>query len=279
MTLDDRDIQRLQELARSFRVNIIRMIAEAGSGHPGGSLSAIDIITYLYYHRLRIDPANPQLPDRDRFVMSKGHCSPAVYVALAARGYFPEDWLWTLRDVGSKLQGHPDMRKTPGIDMTTGSLGQSFSCATGIALGGRVQGTDFRVYCMLGDGEIQEGIVWEAALAAAHYKLDNLIAIVDNNRCQTDGFTADIMNIEPVEDKWRAFGWNAHRADGHDFRAIHQAIECCQARNGRPHVIVADTIKGKGLREMENNPYWHGVPPKKDQAARFVEELLAGGQE
>ncbi len=267
---------RLGGLARELRCDIIRMITEAGSGHPGGSLSAIDIITYLYFHRLRVDPADPAWEDRDRFVLSKGHCSPAPYVALARRGYFPREVLWTLRDIGSPLQGHPDMRKTPGIDMTTGSLGQGFSCATGLALGGRFQGREFRVYCMLGDGELQEGVVWEAAMAAAHYRLDNLIAVVDNNKLQTDGATAEIIGIEPLEEKFRAFGWEARRIDGHDFDAIHQAFEWAQERAGKPHAIVADTVKGKGIREMEGDHHWHGLPPTREQAERFLKEL--GGE-
>lgn len=264
---------RLRSIARELRCDIIRMITEAGSGHPGGSLSAIDIVTYLYFHRMRVDPADPGCPDRDRFVLSKGHCSPAPYAALARRGYFPREVLWTLRDIGSPLQGHPDMRKTPGIDMTTGSLGQGFACATGIALGGRHQGKDFRVYALLGDGEIQEGVIWEAAMAAAHYRLDNLVAFVDNNKLQTDGATAGIMGIEPVEEKFRAFGWEARRIDGHDFEQIHRACEWAMERGGKPHAIVADTVKGKGIREMEGDHHWHGLPPTKEQAERFLREL------
>lgn len=267
------DPERLEQLARRFRATILKMIHRAGSGHPGGSFSAIDFITYLYFHRLKIDPARPDWEDRDRFVLSKGHCSPAVYVALAGRGFFPEDVLWTLREVGSPLQGHPDMRKTPGIDMTTGSLGQGFACAGGIALGLKLQGRGGRVYAMLGDGEIQEGVVWEAAMSAVHYRLDNLIAIVDNNRMQTDGFTGRIIRVEPIEDKWRGFGWDAARIDGHDFRAIHEACQWAQARQGRPHVIVADTVKGKGVAEMENSLSWHAGPPTGEQLARFLAEL------
>lgn len=268
------DPARLAGIARGLRVRILEAIANAGSGHPGGSFSAIDIVTYLYFHRLNVRPEDPLCPDRDRFVLSKGHCSPALYTALAARGFFPQDWLATLRDIGSHLQGHPDMRKTPGVDMTTGSLGQGFSCAAGIALGGKLRRQDFRVYAMLGDGECQEGIVWETAMAAVHYKLDNLIAIVDNNGCQTDGFTRDIMGIEPIDEKWRGFGWEVARIDGHDFAAIHDAVEAAQARAGRPHVIIADTVKGKGVREMENNPAWHGLPPTAAQAQAFMAELL-----
>jgi transketolase len=263
----------LRELAREFRVTMLRMIANAGSGHPGGSFSAIDIITYLYFHHLRVDPSNPRWEDRDRFVLSKGHCSPTIYVALAKRGYFSEDLLWTLRDVGSILQGHPDMNKTPGVDMTTGSLGQGFSCAAGIALAGKLGGKSFGVYSMLGDGELQEGVVWEAAMAASHYRLDNLVAIVDNNRLQTDGFTADIVGVEPVDERFRAFGWETRRIDGHDFEQIHEAFQWAAARQGKPHVIVADTVKGKGVAEMENNVRWHAGPPAPEQEARFIEEL------
>jgi transketolase len=271
------DPAALAAIARRLRVNILRMIANAGSGHPGGSLSAIDLVAYLYFHRMKIRPAEPNWDGRDRFVLSKGHCSPAIYAALAELGYFAESVLWTLRDIGSPLQGHPDMRKTPGVDMTTGSLGQGFSCAAGIALGGKLRRADFRVYAMLGDGEVQEGIVWEAAMAAVHYKLDNLIAIVDNNGCQTDGFTRDILDVEPLGDKWRGFGWEVSRIDGHDFAAIHGAFEAAQAREGRPHVIIADTVKGKGVREMENRPGWHGRPPSPEEAEAFVAEVLAGG--
>jgi transketolase len=267
------DSAELARVARGLRADIIRMIAAAGSGHPGGSLSAIDIVTYLYFRAMRIDPANPAWEDRDRFVLSNGHCSPAVYVALAARGYFPREWLWTLRDIGTPLQGHPDMRKTPGIDMTIGSLGQGFSCAAGIALGGKLAGRAFRVFAMLGDGEMQEGLVWEAAMAAAHYRLENLVAIVDNNRLQTDGATAEIMGVEPLDEKFRAFGWEATRIDGHDFDAIHRAMDWARAATERPRAIVGDTIKGKGIAAMENNPAWHGQPPTAGQALEFRGEL------
>ncbi|MCP5113008.1 MAG: transketolase, partial [bacterium] len=253
------DFEALRATAIEWRADIIRMIAAAGSGHPGGSLSAIDIITYLYCHRMRIDPANPHWEDRDRFVLSKGHCAPALYVALAGRGYFPREMLWTLRDIESKLQGHPDMTKTPGCDMTTGSLGQGFACAAGIALGGKLLRKDFRVYVVLSDGELQEGIIWEAAMAAAHNRLDNLVVFIDNNKLQTDGRTAEIMNPNPIADKWRAFGWSVQEIDGHDFGEIHHAAERCQARMGAPHLVVADTVKGKGIPSMENEAGWHSL--------------------
>ncbi len=271
------DPARLAAIARDLRVLILRMIANAGSGHPGGSLSAVDIITYLYFRHLRIDPERPHWEDRDRFVLSKGHCAPALYAALARRGYFPEAWLWTLRDVGSPLQGHPDMRKTPGVDMTTGSLGQGFACAVGIALGARLQGKTYRVYAMLSDAELQEGVTWEAALAAAHHRLDNLIAVIDNNRCQTDGFTADIVAVEPIDEKWSAFGWDVQRIDGHDFVQIHAAFQRALQPRGRPHVIIADTVKGKGVRSMENRPEWHAQPFTPEQAEVFIGELFEGG--
>lgn len=266
------DAGRLRALARDLRCDIIRMIMEAGSGHPGGSLSAVEVVAYLYFHRMRVDPARPDWEDRDRFVLSKGHCCPALYAALARRGYFPRETLWTLRDLASPLQGHPDMRKTPGVDMTTGSLGQGFSAAVGMAIGGRFQKKGFRVYVMLGDGEVQAGVVWEAAMAAAHYKLDNLTAVVDNNRLQTDGETASIMGIEPVEEKFRAFGWEAVRIDGHDFSGIHEVFERI-TRAGRPGVIVADTVKGKGVAEMENNHVWHAGAPTPEQGQKFLAEL------
>ena len=249
------------------------MVACAGSGHNGGSLSAIDILTYLYFHRMRIDPANPQWPDRDRFVLSKGHCCPALYATLAERGYFPEAWLWTLRDIDSLLQGHPDMRKTPGVDMSTGSLGQGISAAGGIAMGCKLDGRDSTVYCMVGDGELQEGQVWEAAMSAAHYKLDNLIVFVDNNRLETDGWTRDVMNVEPIGDKWAAFGWNVSVIDGHEFGQIHWAVDQSHARNGKPGVIVANTVKGKGVSFMEDNHVWHSGPTTPEQTEAALKEI------
>lgn len=270
-------LEVLRERARDLRCDIIRMISEAGSGHPGGSLSIADLVAYLYFYRLRIDPSNPAWPDRDRMVLSKGHSCPAVYTALAAKGYFPREVLWTLRDTGSILQGHPDMTKTPGIDMTTGTLGQGFSCAVGMALGGKLSKKDSRVYTILGDGEVQAGQVWEAAMAAAHYRLDNLIVVLDYNKLQVDGPVARIMGIEPLVKKWTAFGWDATEIDGHAFDEIHQAFERCMERVGRPHVIVAHTIKGKGVACMEDNVAWHARPPSKDEAVRFIAELNSGG--
>ncbi len=266
----------LAATAARLRQSIVRMILNAGSGHPGGSLSAIDVIAYLYFRHMRIDPGDPDWPDRDRFVLSKGHCAPAVYAALAARGYFPAEALSTLRDIGSILQGHPDMRKTPGIDMTTGSLGQGFACAVGMALGGKLLRRGFRVYVMVGDGEIQEGVVWEAAMAAAHYGLDNLVAIVDNNGLQTDGRTHQIMAVEPIEAKWTAFGWDAQRIDGHNFEQIGVAFETANRRPGRPHVIVADTVKGKGIPAIEDDAGWHSLPATQPELQEFLAAAPAG---
>ena len=264
----------LEEKARAARANIVRMIARAGSGHNGGSLSAIDILTYLYFYRMRIDPAHPQWEDRDRFVLSKGHCCPALYATLAARGYYPEEKLWTLRDIESSLQGHPDMKKTPGVDMSTGSLGQGISAAAGIAAGGKLDGKEYAVYCMVGDGELQEGQVWEAAMSAAHYRLDNLIVFVDNNKLETDGPTSKIMNVLPIAAKFQAFGWNTHEIDGHRFEQIDTAVIKCLARNGRPSAIVANTIKGKGVSFMEGNAEWHAGPTSPLQTETALHEIL-----
>jgi transketolase len=271
-------VESLEATARKLRANIVRMIQMAGSGHNGGSLSAIDVITYLYFHRMRIDPAQPRRPDRDRFVMSKGHCCPALYVALAERGFFPEQWLWTLRDIDSKLQGHPDMNKTPGVDMSTGSLGQGISAAAGIAMGGKLDNAAYTVFCMVGDGELQEGQVWEAAMSAAHYGLDNLVVYVDNNKLETDGPTRQIMNVEPIAEKFRAFGWKAWDVNGHDFARIHDATTRCATRDGRPGVIVCDTVKGKGVSFMEGNAHWHAGPTSPQETEAALQELLGGAR-
>jgi transketolase len=274
--MTDAEIHELGDIAARMRVNILRMIQIAGSGHPGGSLSASDLVAYLYFRQMRIDPARPNWEERDRFVLSKGHCAPVLYAALAARGYFAEEVLWTLRDIGSLLQGHPDMKGAPGIDMTTGSLGQGSSAAVGIALGGKLQGRDFRVYVLLSDGELEEGLVWEAAMAAAHYKLDHLVAIVDSNRQQSDGWISGILSIEPIEDKWRAFGWEAMRIDGHDFRQIDEALKWATAPDGKPRVIVANTVKGKGVAEMEDNPAWHSRAMTAEMLESYTQEILGG---
>lgn len=265
----------LVDVACKMRAHIIRMLAEAKSGHPGGSLSAADVIATLYFKHMRIDPANPDWEDRDRFVLGKGHAAPALYAALAMRGFFPEEELITLRKLGSRLQGHPCRTETPGVDMSTGSLGQGLSVANGMALAGRIDGKDYYVYCLMGDGEIQEGQVWEAAMSASHYKLDHVIAFVDHNGLQIDGANASVMNVMPIDEKFRAFGWNVLRIDGHDLEAIDAAILEAKASVGKPTVIVCETVKGKGVSFMENVVDWHGVAPNAEQAQVALAELLA----
>jgi len=266
-------IQELQGIANDLRCLVIRMIHRAGSGHPGGALSAADIVATLYFSVLRIDPARPCWPDRDRFVLSKGHACPVVYAALARRGFFPVEELWTLRKLGSRLQGHPDMRKTPGIDATTGSLGQGISVACGLALAAKIDARGYRVYTMVGCGESQEGQVWEAAMSAAHYKLDNLTAIVDYNRLQLDGTLAEIMEIEPLAEKWEAFGWRVLEIDGHDFAEILDALSTAQKTKDRPTVIIARTVKGKGVSFMENQVKWHAGGISDEQLEQGLADL------
>ncbi len=267
----------LEAKARQIRQDIIREIAAAGSGHPGGSLSCADILTALYFDVMNIDPGNPGAEDRDRFVLSKGHAAPALYACLAERGYFPTEELVTLRKLGSRLQGHPSMKKLPGLEMSTGSLGQGFSCAVGMALAGRHDGSPARVYTALGDGELQEGLVWEAAMAAAHYGLDNLCAVVDHNGLQIDGRNDDVMKVNPIDEKFRAFGWNVICIDGHDMAQITGAFAKARAFSGKPTVIVAETVKGKGVSFMEDQAGWHGKAPDAGQAAQALEEL--GGEQ
>ncbi|MBI2297466.1 MAG: transketolase [Armatimonadetes bacterium] len=255
------------------RRHIIEMLAAAGSGHPGGSLSATEIVTALYFHHLRHDPHHPDDPDRDRFILSKGHAVPVQYACMAECGYFPISELATLRCIDSRLQGHPVKGTLPGIEASTGSLGQGLSIANGHALAGRIDGRAYNVFVRLGDGEIDEGQVWEAALFAAHHSLDNLIAIVDANRIQLDGFTADILNTEPLPEKWRAFGWETVEIDGHDMDAVFAALEQGKAHRESPFCIVARTVKGKGVSFMENEPEWHGVAPNADEKARALAEI------
>ncbi len=266
-------ILRLTGQARLIRRHILTMIHAAASGHPGGSLSAADILTALYFHTLRIDPRNPTWAERDRFILSKGHACPVWYSCLAQRGFFPVEELVTLREIHSRLQGHPDMNKTPGVDMTTGSLGQGLSIGLGMALGLRLDRFDSRVYVMLGDGELNEGQVWEAAMAAARFKLDHLTVIVDYNDLQLDGFCHDVMPLEPLAAKWRDFGWNVLEIDGHDFRQILDAFAGAQNMPGMPSVILAHTIKGKGVSFMENECDWHGRAPNDREYAAAVAEL------
>ena len=249
------------------------MTGKAGSGHPGGSLSAVEIVTTLYFQHLRHKPSDPQWPDRDRFILSKGHAAPVLYATLAECGYFPVDELATLRQLDSRLQGHTDRTVTPGVEMSSGALGQGLSFAIGIALAGRLNLQNYRVYVLLGDGECDEGQVWEAAMAAAHYKLDNLIAIVDNNGQQIDGWNCDVINLEPFDKKWQAFGWQAIEADGHDFTQLTDAFERAKLVKGQPTVIIAHTIKGKGVSFMENNPAFHGKAPNAAEVEIALKEL------
>jgi transketolase len=266
-------IQNLREKARQIRRHIVSMVGAAGSGHPGGSLSAADIVTALYFDVMRLDPQRPDWPERDRFVLSKGHAAPVLYAALAERGYFPVEQLQTLRKLGSPLQGHPDMRKVPGVEMSTGSLGQGLSAASGMALAGKLDGRDYRVFALLGDGEIQEGQIWEAAMAAAHYRLDNLTAILDYNGLQIDGPVGEVMSPEPVVDKWRAFGWEVQEIDGHDMEQILAAVTRAGEVRGKPSIIIANTVKGKGVSFMENEAGWHGSAPKPEQVEQALAEL------
>jgi transketolase len=273
------DDARLAAIAAECRVQIIRMLTHAGSGHPGGSLSVIDVVTTLLFQRMRHDPRRPDWPDRDRLILSKGHAVPALYAAMARAGYFPEERLITLRKLGSPLQGHPDRTALPGIEAATGSLGQGLSIAVGMALGLRTSGSPARVYCILGDGEIQEGQVWEAAMAAPElgqpaHPLDNLVVILDYNRIQLDDFVAKIRDIEPLVAKWKAFRWPVIEVDGHDVGQIRKALDEAEAIRGGPAFIVAHTVKGKGVSFMENNVEWHGKSPKPAEAVQAIREIL-----
>ncbi|HHW41054.1 MAG TPA: transketolase [Syntrophomonadaceae bacterium] len=268
-------LQELGKKARVIRSDIIRMVAEAGSGHPGGSLSAVEIVTTLYFHVMRIRPEEPDWPDRDRFVLSKGHAAPLLYAVLAERGYFPAEELLTLRKLGSRLQGHPAFGKLPGVEASTGSLGQGLSISLGIALAGKIDRRDYRVYALLGDGENEEGQVWEAAMAAAHYGVDNLTAVLDYNGLQIDGPVADVLSPLPLPEKWRSFGWEVREVDGHSFEELLAAFEWAKEVHGRPSMIIAKTVKGKGVSFMENAVDWHGKAPDREQAAKALAELEA----
>ena len=254
----------LAETANRVRIGILDGVFNAGCGHPGGSLSIAELLTYLYFKEMKIDPANPKWEDRDRFVLSKGHTAPALYATLAERGFFPVEELKTLRKIDSRLQGHPDMKGIPGVDMSTGSLGLGISAACGMALAGKTAGKDYRVYTILGDGESEEGQVWEAAMFAAHYKLDNLVAIVDWNGLQIDGTIEEVMNPTPHNLKFSAFGWNVISIDAHDFDQIEAALAAAKAVKGKPTAIIAKSVKGKGVSYMENAVQWHGAAPKED---------------
>jgi transketolase len=269
----DNNNEDLQAVAKRLRRDIVTMIAKAGSGHPGGSLSAVEIVTALYWKIMRHKPADPQWPDRDRFILSKGHAAPVLYAALAECGYFPKSELATLRQLDSRLQGHADRTATPGVEMSSGSLGQGLSFAIGCALAGRLDKKSWRVYALLSDGECDEGQIWEAAMSAAKFKLDNLTAIVDNNGIQLSGFNRDIMPLEPFSKKWDAFGWQVFEVDGHDFSQLLDAFGKAQEVRGKPAVIIAHTVKGKGVSFMENNVDFHGKAPNAEQLEKALEEL------
>ena len=271
--MDDAKKRSLQKLACKVRMGVLEGVHSAKSGHPGGSLSAADMITYLYFQELRVDPANPHWEERDRFVLSKGHCAPALYAALALRGFFPQEELKNLRHVGAMLQGHPNMNDTPGIDMSTGSLGQGISAACGMALSAKLSEKDWRVCAMLGDGELEEGLVWEAAMFAAFYKLDNLTAIVDYNGLQIDGRLSEVCSPEPIPEKFAAFGWNVVEIDGHDWEQIEDALAQARRTKGRPTAITQKTLKGKGVSFMEDQVGWHGKGPDDEQYAAAMKEL------
>lgn len=267
--------KQLQMEACKVRMGVIESTHGAKAGHPGGSLSAADVFTYLYFKEMNIDPKNPKWEERDRFVLSKGHTAPGLYAALANRGFFPVEDLPTLRHIDSYLQGHPNMNTVPGVDMSTGSLGQGVSVAVGMALGAKYQGKTYRVYTLLGDGEIQEGQVWEACMAASHYKLDNLCVIVDNNGLQIDGDIAKVMSPYPIVDKLEAFGFHVEAVDGHDFEALEAAFRKAKEVKGAPTAIVMSTTKGKGVSFMENNAGWHGKAPNDEEYAKAMDELKA----
>ena len=267
------EIKQLKTIACKVRMGVVESTHAAKCGHPGGSLSATDMFTYLYFKELNVDPANPKWEDRDRFVLSKGHCAPGLYAALAHRGFFPVEDLLTLRKVGSYLQGHPNMNSVPGVDMSTGSLGQGISTACGMALSAKLQNKAHRVYTLLGDGEIQEGQVWEAAMFASHYHLDNLCVIVDNNGLQIDGEVAKVMSPYPIDEKFRAFGFHVEVIDGHDFAAIDAAMNTAKTVKGQPCAIIMRTVKGKDVSFMENNAGWHGVAPNDAQYEQAMAEL------
>ena len=269
------DIKTLARTAANGRLLALEAVHTAASGHPGGSLSAMDILTVLYFNTMKVDPANPKDPDRDRFVLSKGHCTPALYSVLALKGFFPVEDIKLFRSIHAHYSGHPDMNNVPGVDMSTGSLGQGVSAAVGMALAGKLDKKDYRVYTVLGDGEIEEGQTWEAVMAAAKYHLDNLCAIVDVNGLQIDGNTSDVMPSEPLDAKYEAFGWNVIHVDGHDYAALIAAFEQAAACKGKPTMLLARTVKGKGISYMENNAGWHGKAPSDEQYEQGKKELEA----
>jgi transketolase len=269
-------VEQLKDIAKEIRKDILTMLSEAGTGHTSGSLSCVEIIVALYYYKLQNDPKNPRCADRDRFVLSKGHTCPTLYAVLARRGFFPCEALATLRKRGSILQGHASL-STPGCEASTGSLGQGLSIANGIALAGRLDFKDYRVYCLMGDGEQDEGQIWEAAMTAAHYKIDSICAIIDYNKQQIDGWLTDVKNIEPLKDKWTAFGWNVIEVDGHDFKQLMDALDKAEMIKGKPTVIIAHTVKGKGVSFIEKDSVgFHGTAPKKADLEKALKEIEEG---
>lgn len=269
------EVSDLKAIAKELRVDIIRMLVEAGSGHPGGSLSCIDILVTLFFQKMRHRPHQPDWPDRDRFVLSKGHCVPALYTVLAKAGYFAREELATLRKLNSRLQGHPDRHRLPYLEASTGSLGQGLSMALGMALAGKTAKKDYRVYCMISDGECQTGQVWEASMAAPKFHLDNLCVLLDYNKIQLSGAVKEIMDLEPLLDKWRAFNWHTAEIDGHDFLSIARALDEAEKTKGRPTLILCQTIKGKGVSFMEGKWEWHGKAPNREEGEKAVQEILA----
>lgn len=266
-------VLELKRMANQLRQDIITMLLPAKSGHPGGSLSSADIVATLYFNEMRVKPEDPHWPERDRFVLSKGHAAPVLYAALAEKGFFPKEELLGLRQTGRILQGHPDMKKIPGVDMSTGSLGQGLSAANGMALAGKLDKKDYRVYVVMGDGEMAEGQIWEAAMAAAHFKLDNVTAILDCNGLQIDGPTDQVMSSSPLLDKWLAFGWHVIEVDGHDIESLIAAFAEAKVTQGKPTLLLAKTIKGKGVSFMENQVGWHGSAPSAEQGEQALSEL------
>lgn len=272
------DTLKLKQIANEVRKSVIEEVHAAKSGHPGGSLSVADMLTYLYFEEMRVDPENPENPDRDRFVLSKGHVAPALYAVLAEKGFFPKEDLKSLRKIGSYLQGHPDKKHTPGVDMSSGSLGQGISTAVGMALSGKLDNKDFRVYTVLGDGEIEEGQVWEAAMFAGHRKLDNLVVIVDNNNLQIDGTVEEVCSPYPIDKKFEAFNFHVVNIDAHDFEQIKAALDEAKATKGIPTAIIMKSVKGKGVSFMENKASWHGSAPNDEQYETAMEELKKAGE-
>jgi transketolase len=274
--LSEHEIRYLEKIARKIRCHVVRTISEAGAGHPGGSLSEADILTALYFHVMRVDPQRPEWENRDRFVLSKGHGAAGLYATLAERGYFSPELLKTFGRIDSCLQVHPDMHMVPGIEISTGALGQGLSVALGIAMAARMDGKAFHVYCLIGDGESQEGQIWEAAETAAHYKVDNLTVILDYNGVQLMGPVSEIMEVAPLADKWRSFNWAVMEIDGHDVRQIIEALEVAKEVKGKPCILIAHTVKGKGVSYMEGQSAWHGKPPNEEQLAQALAELGCG---